>query len=77
LDAPKVVKLPGDNYLFNKPAFAKVDDELKRLQAVERAHLGEPQWYVPVLVGLGVGTLAGLVTGLVVRSALDALPKSP
>lgn len=76
LDAPLVRKLPSGDYLFNKPAFERVDAEMKRLQAQERAHKAEPSWATPVLIGLAVGVVTGLAVGLVARSALDALPKN-
>ncbi len=62
MDAPRVLKLTNGHYDFNPAAFAKVDDELKRLQQVERIHKQEPSWATPVIVGLVLGTLAGAAT---------------
>lgn len=57
LDAPRVLKLTNGHYDFNPAAFAKVDDELKRLQQLERTHKQEPSWATPVIVGLVLGVL--------------------
>lgn len=59
MDAPKVVKLTNGHYDFNPLAFAKVNEELLRLQQVERVHKGEPSWATPVLVGLATGLVLG------------------
>lgn len=82
-DAPveaRVMRLPGNNYLFNEPAFVQVDSELRRLQALEREHKGE-SWLGVLLVGMGTGALMTLVTVLtiqwVTRPAPAAGPPSP
>lgn len=76
MDAPRVLKLPNGHYDFNDPAFKAVDLEMKRLQQVERVHNQEPPWATPVLIGMGLGILAGLAIGVPVgvwaKSALDA-----
>ena len=81
MDAPRVIKLTNGHYDFNPAAFLAVDEEMKRLQAQERAHKAEPEWYLPVLVGLAVGLTVGAVTGgaatLWAKSALDATKPSP
>ena len=64
-DAPRVMKLPGDSYMLNGPAFRKLDDELKRLQAVEREHKGE-SWLGVFLVGAGTGALIATATALTI-----------
>lgn len=58
-DAPKVVILQNGDYLFNKRAFDATNDEMKRLQGVERQHKAE-QWATPVIIGMAVGLLAGI-----------------
>jgi hypothetical protein len=63
-DAPKVVKLATGGYLFNEPAFEKVNGELSRLQAVERVHQGEPSWATPVIIGLVTGLIVGTVVAV-------------
>lgn len=81
LDAPRVVKLTNGHYDFNAAAFSAVDEEMKRLQAQERAHKAEPAWSTPVLVGMVVGLTVGSVLGaglaLWGKSALDATKPSP
>jgi hypothetical protein len=62
-DAPRIVQLSQGTYLFNKPAFDKVDGEMKRLQGVEREHKAE-SWGLVLVVGLSVGLLVGVPTGL-------------
>jgi hypothetical protein len=78
LDAPLILQLPNGHFDFNPPAVKAVDEELKRLQQLEREHNQEPSWATPVLVGLIIGVTAGLAAGvagtLVVKSALDAKP---
>jgi len=69
-DAPKVVILPGDNYLFNKPAFDTVNSEMSRLQGVERQHKAE-QWATPVIIGLVVGVVAGAAVAVPVTLYLS------
>lgn len=80
-DAPRVMRLPGNNYLFNEPAYAQVDSELRRLQALEREHKGE-SWLGVLLVGMGTGALMTLATVLTVQwltrsGAPPAAPPSP
>lgn len=81
MDAPRIVRLTNGHYDFNPAAFSAVDAEMKRLQAQERAHKAEPEWYTPVLVGLAVGLTVGAVLGAGVtlwgKSALDATKPSP
>jgi hypothetical protein len=64
------LQLPGGSYLFNKPAFEKVDGELKRLQALERQHKDE-SWGIVLVVGLSVGLLVGVPTGVLLSQALS------
>lgn len=64
LDAPRIVKLSTGHYDFNPAAFKSVDDELKRLQQLERVHKGEPSWAQPVLVGAVVGVVMGAALGV-------------
>lgn len=70
LDAPRVLKLTNGHYDFNPAAFTKVDDELKRLQQVERIHKQEPSHAAPVLIGLGVGLLTGAALGVAIGAVL-------
>ena len=60
-DAPRIVKLRDDSYLVNKAAFVKLDDEMKRLQGVERLHK-EESWVQTVMVSLAVGAAVGATT---------------
>lgn len=81
VDAPRVMQLPGGNYLFNEAAFLKVDSEMKRLQGVEREHKGE-SWLGVLLVGMGTGALLGVITTLTLRWLIPspvppAAPPSP
>ena len=71
-DAPKVTILPGDNYVFNKPAFDTVNKEMSRLQGVERQHKAE-QWATPVVIGLVVGFAVGAAVAVPVT--LYLVPK--
>lgn len=66
-DVPRILRLPGDNYLMNQLAYAKLDDELKRLQGIERQHKGE-SWSLVVLVGMGVGLVIGVPVGVLLSN---------
>ncbi len=65
LEEPKVTILPDSTYLFNKRAFEVTNEEMKRLQGVERLHKSENA-LIPILIGLGVGTAVGVTTGIVI-----------
>jgi hypothetical protein len=69
-DAPRIIQLSQGTYLFNKPAFDAVDGEMKRLQGVEREHKAE-SWGLVLVVGLSVGLLVGVPTGILVSQALS------
>ena len=70
---PRVTLLASGDYLVPQAAFAAVDAEMKRLQAVEKAHKGE-SWLTAILVSAGVGLVVGAIaSGLVVH----AVSKSP
>lgn len=64
-DAPLVRDVVGTGWflveegsrIFNAPAYLSVDEELKRLQAVERAHKGEPPFVVSLMLGVALGAL--------------------
>lgn len=72
-DRPTAVRL--DSGLLLSPAAEKqLDDELKRLQAVERAHK-EESWIKVVLVSAAVGLVIGAAAGASV--ALAVAPKKP
>lgn len=62
---PGIIRLPGDSYLVNRPAWDKLNTEMIRLQQVERQHKDE-SWVAVVLVGMGVGLLIGVPTGLLI-----------
>ena len=68
-DAPRIIKLETGHYDVNEPAFKKLDNEMTRLQAVERQHEAE-SWWKPVLISLGVGFAVGLTVGVVVTVAV-------
>lgn len=75
VEDPKVTILPDSTYLFNKRAFEVTNAEMKRLQGVERQHKAENA-FIPVLIGLGVGTAVGLTTGIVI-GYLVRIPAPP
>lgn len=60
--------------LLSPAAEKKLDDELKRLQAIEAEHRSE-SWVKVVLVSAAVGLLVGAATGASV--ALAVAPKKP
>jgi hypothetical protein len=71
---PRVTLLASGDYLVPQEAFAAVDSEMKRLQAVEKAHKGE-SWLTAILVSSAVGLVVGaLVSGFVVYAVV---PKAP
>lgn len=72
--APRVTLLASGDYLVPQAAFAAVDTEMRRLQAVEAAHKGE-SWLTAILVSAGVGLVVGaLAAGFAVYAAV---PKAP
>ena len=80
LDAPLAVRTES-GLLLNPAAEKQLDDELKRLQGVERLHRQE-SWLTVVAVSGGVGAvvgavIAGLVVGLTKKPAPAAAPPSP
>lgn len=80
-DAPMAVRLDNGSLLLNPPAEKALDDEMKRLQGVERTHKAE-SWTTVVLVSSGVGLVVGaaiaaVVTGLALKPAPGAAPPSP
>lgn len=75
LDAPTAVRLDS-GLVLNPAAEKKLDDELKRLQGVERQHKGE-SWVTVVLVSLGVGLVLGAATGVAVTLAVKPAPGAP
>ena len=82
LDAPRILHMPSGHYDFNPAAFKVVDGELKRLQQLERVHLMEPAWHLPVIIGAVVGLVVGTLTGLAInwlweKLAEAAKPPSP
>lgn len=60
---PAITKLPTGDYLVPAAAFVLIDNEMKRLQALEAQHRSE-SWVNVVLVS----SLAGLVVGAVLAS---------
>jgi hypothetical protein len=64
-DAPRIVKLESGHYDVNGPAFKALDDEMVRLQGVERQHKSE-SWVKVVLIAGAVGLAAGLAAGVIV-----------
>ncbi len=80
-DAPLAVRHQNGNLELNPLAEKALDDELKRLQGVERSHKAE-SWTTVVLVSSGVGLVVGaaiaaVVTGLALKPAPAAAPPSP
>ena len=73
-DAPRVLKLPSGHYDFNPAAFAKVDDDLKRLQQLERVHRAEPSWATPLILGVVMGVVVAAPTTWLVVSAVKSAP---
>lgn len=67
---PSVTRLPDGSMLMEPKAWQTIDDEVKRLQAVEQAHKQEkPQsLLVPILLGVVLGAAIGTsVTYALVR----------
>lgn len=74
--APRVTLLASGDYLVPQAAFAAVDAEMKRLQAVEKAHKGE-SWLTAILVSSAVGLVVGaLAAGFAVYAAVPKAPSS-
>lgn len=57
-DAPVAQKMSDGSVLLNPSAAKAIDDELKRLQGVERQHKAE-EWVPVILLSVGVGILVG------------------
>lgn len=57
-DAPVAQKMSDGSVLLSPTAAKAIDDELKRLQGVERQHKAE-QWAPVILISVGVGILLG------------------
>lgn len=62
LDPPRAITLENGSLLVNPQGVKALDDELKRLQGVERAHQ-EESWFKVVVVSVGVGILLGVGVG--------------
>lgn len=62
LDPPRAVRLDNGSLLLNPQGSKLLDEELKRLQGVERVH-NEESWFKVVAVGVGVGILLGVGVG--------------
>ena len=79
-DALVATRLPNGSLLINPSAEKRLDDEMQRLQSVERTHKAE-SWATVVLISVGIGLLAGAAAGaavtLAVKSAPAATPPSP
>lgn len=60
-DAPRARLLPSGDVLMNKKAWDLADNEMKRLQAVERDHKNEqkPNFLPAFFIGAGLGLLIG------------------
>lgn len=66
-DAPLAVQKADGTLVMNAAAAKQVDDELKRLQAVEQTHKGE-SWPKAILLSGAVGLVVGAVAaGLIVH----------
>ena len=75
-DAPRAEKQIDGSVLLNPPAAKAVDDELRRLQGVERQHKAE-QWAPVILISVGLGILIGAaVVGVPVAIATASKPGS-
>ncbi len=75
-DAPRAEKQIDGSVLLNPPAAKAVDDELRRLQGVERQHKAE-QWAPVILVSIGLGILIGAAAvGVPVAIAAASKPGS-
>ncbi len=75
-DAPKAETQPDGSVLLNPQAAKAVDDELRRLQGVERQHKAE-QWAPVVLISVGLGILIGAAAvGVPVAIAAASKPGS-
>ena len=67
-DAPLAVRT-DTGLLLNPAAEKALDDELKRLQGVERQHKNE-SWFKVVAVSAGVGLILGVAGGIALGFAL-------
>lgn len=67
--APRIVELASGDYLVPRAAFLLLDEEMKRLQAVEKQHRSE-SWAATVLVSSGVGLVVGVVAGVLAALAV-------
>ena len=73
---PRVTLLASGDYLVPQAAFAAVDAEMKRLQAVEAAHKGE-SWLTAILISAGVGLVVGAVVSGFVVHVVSKSPGAP
>jgi hypothetical protein len=71
-DRPTAVRLDS-GLLLSPPAEKKLDDELKRLQEVERQHRSE-SWVTVVMVSSAVGLVTGFLVGSLVVTAVLKKP---
>ena len=77
VDAPRIVRLENGDYFLNQAAFVRLDNELKRLQALELQHRSE-SWATTVLVSTLVGLVVGAAaSGIVFLVAVPKAPASP
>lgn len=73
-DAPIATRLESGHLDLNPAAEKHLDDEMKRLQQMERNHRSE-SWLTVVLVAVGAGLLVGAAAGASV--ALAVASKKP
>lgn len=79
-DAPLAERLSDGSLKFNPTGAQVLENELKRLQGVERLHKGE-SWIPVVAISSGVGVVVGVIVTLAVVGAANAAqaakPPSP
>lgn len=73
--APRVTLLASGDYLVPQAAFAAIDTEMKRLQAVEAQHKGE-SWLTVILVSSVTGLVVGALAAGFAVFAIATTPKS-
>lgn len=58
--SPEILRQPNGDFLVSKMAFTLIDDELRRLQRLEREHKAE-KWWPGVAISATVGFLLALI----------------
>ena len=75
-DAPLAVRMESGHLDLNPAAESRINDELMRLQGVERLHKAE-KWLPVVMVSTGVGVAVGVAVTLAVMLLAKPAPAAP